>query len=422
MLQNSETLIQMLRSKGAADIVLVGDFAPEAAVELAQRLDRARLTFTGPRLAGDDAAYLALKDRLASFGERVAVAPAVSALPETDFDVVAIDGQLLSTSDNLSSWFDRLPPAGLLLGGAVAGSDEQSHAVTAGFCQQQDLCFYVIDGIAVVHKPEPRLQAWRNKHVGERVFIIGNGGSLNQTDLDLIAGEHAIAMNRISLIYGRTTWRPSYYLFVSDNVRHPTWGRDWTDSVNQAVSEPGTTSFVWDSFTDLVEDSTNVQWLSTVTERPLASDGTFSTNIAQYISKTGTTMNTAFQLAYHLGFSQVVLLGADLSWVTTTGTEKDANHFDPSYSAQIPDGERERRRMRLAHQYAYPHFLDAGRQVLNATVDTWLDTYPLADYERLARHKGLYPLPEGHDDDTPRVRALRERMSDYWQKIDGKVS
>lgn len=413
----------MLQTKGEVDILIVGDFTPETAVKLTKKLAHARLYFADPRVAYTDTVYLSLKDRLAGFGDRITVLTCLGAVSHICFDAIAIDGSGQEFVDPLlGELFSRLSTTGLLLLGAVTSKTVSHRPPRADFSSQEKLCSYSIDGIEVIHKPESRLNTWRNKHVGERVFIIGNGSSLNQTDLNLISGEHAIAMNRISLIYGRTTWRPSYYLFVSDNVRHPTWGEDWTDSVNKAVSEPGTTCFVWDTFADLIEDDTQVQWLSSVTERPLASDGTFSTNIAQYISKTGTTINTAFQLAYHLGFSQIVLLGADLSWVTTTGKKKDANHFDPSYSAQIPDGERERRRMRLAHQYAYPYFLDAGRQVLNATVDTWLDIYPLVDYERLARYEGLYPLPAGCDDDTPRVKALRERMAGYWQHVNGKVT
>ena len=37
--------------------------------------------------------------------------------------------------------------------------------------------------------------------LGKRVFLIGNGPSLNKTNLDLIKNEYSIAMNRISLIY-----------------------------------------------------------------------------------------------------------------------------------------------------------------------------------------------------------------------------
>lgn len=38
------------------------------------------------------------------------------------------------------------------------------------------------------------LKKYKNIHKGKRVFLIGNGPSLAQTDLDLIKDEYSIAM------------------------------------------------------------------------------------------------------------------------------------------------------------------------------------------------------------------------------------
>ena len=45
-----------------------------------------------------------------------------------------------------------------------------------------------------------------------RCFIIGNGKSLNETDVDLIAGQYSIACNRINLLYPEKNWRPDVYV------------------------------------------------------------------------------------------------------------------------------------------------------------------------------------------------------------------
>ena len=44
-------------------------------------------------------------------------------------------------------------------------------------------------------------EKYKNKHKGERVFLIANGPSLAETDLSLLENENTIAMNRISLLY-----------------------------------------------------------------------------------------------------------------------------------------------------------------------------------------------------------------------------
>lgn len=49
------------------------------------------------------------------------------------------------------------------------------------------------------------------KPISERVFIIGNGPSLNIKDLDQIRNETTIASNKIFLAFEITEWRPTYY-------------------------------------------------------------------------------------------------------------------------------------------------------------------------------------------------------------------
>ena len=46
-----------------------------------------------------------------------------------------------------------------------------------------------------------RLASLKGKYKGERVFIIGNGPSLNKTPLDKLDGEFTFAMNRFYLMY-----------------------------------------------------------------------------------------------------------------------------------------------------------------------------------------------------------------------------
>ena len=45
---------------------------------------------------------------------------------------------------------------------------------------------------------------YKDIHKDERVFLIGNGPSLAETDLNLLKSEKTIAMNRISMMYEKT--------------------------------------------------------------------------------------------------------------------------------------------------------------------------------------------------------------------------
>ena len=63
-------------------------------------------------------------------------------------------------------------------------------------------------------------EKYKDKHKGDRVFLVANGPSLANTNLDLIKDEISIALNKVSLIYPKNKlWRPTYYLYSSTNVK-----------------------------------------------------------------------------------------------------------------------------------------------------------------------------------------------------------
>ena len=47
--------------------------------------------------------------------------------------------------------------------------------------------------------------------------------------------------------------------------------------------------------------------------------------------------NVALQIANYMGFSEIIILGADLGWKADDGkNNSDPNHFCKDYSADIP--------------------------------------------------------------------------------------
>ena len=261
-------------------------------------------------------------------------------------------------------------------------------------------------------------QNYKNIHQGKRVFLIANGPSLAETDLSLLKDEITIAMNRISLIYSKNCdWRPTYYLFSSTNVRHPEWGKAWTTSVREAVSENDTTSFIAEMFKstiDPLDQYDDIKWFGSMSENKPAKNGNilsscFSTDVVHRIDKSGTTMNLALQLVYHMGFSEVVILGADLGWTGDRGSKNDPNHFDTSYQADIPHEKvyKINNQMRNVHSLAIRslHKKNNKIKMYNASLKTKLDVYPIIDYKS-------YIID---DKIVHRDQELKEAMS-FWDK------
>jgi hypothetical protein len=99
----------------------------------------------------------------------------------------------------------------------------------------------------------------------------------------------------------------------------------------------------------------------------------------------------ALQLAFHMGFEQVILIGVDHNYTTqgkpnTTVVSQgdDPNHFNAGYFGkgfrwQLPDLYTSENSYQMARQ-AYQA---AGRQVIDATVGGKLTVFPKVAYDTL---------------------------------------
>jgi hypothetical protein len=228
---------------------------------------------------------------------------------------------------------------------------------------------------------------------GKRIFLVGNGPSLNDMNLDLLENEDSIAMNRIELIYPKTKWRPTYYIFCSSNCQDKRWGKGWSKSVVKASKEPKTLPLIWDRYKDDIEKNANTSldestiYLTNFTENEVGQLSTFSVNAEDRLDKSGTTMNVALQLAYYMDYNEVYLIGIDSNWKTLKyddeTIEVDKNHFHPYYHAYIENGKEEFWRMNTTHKIAKKFFDIKGVKIMNAGLNSAIDVYEKVDFRSL---------------------------------------
>lgn len=262
-------------------------------------------------------------------------------------------------------------------------------------------------------------EKYKNVHEGKRVFLIANGPSLADTDLDLIKDEYSIAMNRISLIYNKTEWRPTYYLFSSTNVKpEKPWSEKWLSSVWEAVEEIKTTPFIAQQFKQYIDPHGNydIEWFSSMSENKPDLEGNiketcFSTDVIERIDKTGTTMNLALQLCLHMGFSEIIFVGADLGWTKDLASSNDPNHFSKDYTADIPKPYKANNQMRNVHSLAIKKILDVSpdTKFYNASEKTVLDVYPIIDFKKYVSEDKI----EYRTNDLEKAKNFWDRKPQY---------
>ena len=219
----------------------------------------------------------------------------------------------------------------------------------------------------------------RGRYAGQRCVIIGNGPSLRETDLSLLGGEHTFALNRGYLLFDRIGTPTTFLVMVNQYVIE-----QFTDEL---MSVPSLKFASWRT-RRLTPDRSDLLLIRR------ARSYFFSKDVSAEGAWEGATVTyMALQLAYHLGFSKVILIGVDHSFTTqgpanklVTADTPDQNHFDPSYFGpgvrwELPDLETSKMAYRLAREA----FLADGRMVVDATVGGKLDVFPKVDYERLLR-------------------------------------
>jgi hypothetical protein len=222
-----------------------------------------------------------------------------------------------------------------------------------------------------------RLAALKDSRAGERCFIIGNGPSLKQTDLTKLKNEYTIGMNRFYLMFPELGFKSSYFVSINDLVVE--------QCANDLQSLDIPTFISWRG-REWVQPRNNLFYLFTTYTGPK-----FATDIRGRLWEGATVTYVSMQVAYFLGFKQVVLIGVDHSFTTkgkpnTTVISEgdDPNHFAGNYFGkgfrwQLPDLDPSE----LGYIRAREAYKSAGREIIDATIGGKLTVFPKVDYESL---------------------------------------
>lgn len=223
---------------------------------------------------------------------------------------------------------------------------------------------------AQLKKTEAQLDELRAKRTSDTCIIVGNGPSLNRTDMSLLDNTDVFASNFAHLkedLFARTT-----YLSV----------------VNNLVAEQGAAIFnEIDSVTKFAP-----WWLSyclapsdSMLFLPAIGHPEFSTDLMKNVSWRHTVSFFSMQLAYGLGYRKVAMIGFDHSYRQDTKFVEgetidqqgdDDNHFDPNYFKAKQWHAADVDNMEAMYRLADAAFRQDGREIYNCTDGGHLEIFP----------------------------------------------
>lgn len=195
-------------------------------------------------------------------------------------------------------------------------------------------------------------------------------------DLSLLANETVFGLNKIFLGLQSFGFSPRYLVSVNEKV------------IRQSLAELVSLKcikFIGDRFKGPVNEG---PLLWRVETENFTDD--FSFDIQNGIQEGNTVTYVAMQIAYYMGFSEVIIVGMDHSFEFQGGTNEaqfihgpDKNHFTSEYFENAEWDTPDLLRSEMYYQKAKIIYENDNRKILDATIDGACQIFEKVDYSKL---------------------------------------
>lgn len=239
----------------------------------------------------------------------------------------------------------------------------------------QTIAFFLPFGF--YKKNRNKIKTYKDKHKGQRCFIVCNGPSLKYVDFNLLKDEITLGMNRIYMMKEQNGFEPTYLACVDKNSQILQFHED-LDNLKMPC-------FFIFNLRKYFSKKENQQFVK------LRFSPRFQTDCSKRLGAGGSVTYTTIQLAFYMGFSEVYIIGKDHSFNTTLapGTAiksdgSDQNHFikgyyKPGMTWDAPHIDTED----VAYKLSRAAFEKAGRIIKNATEGGKLEVFERVNFNSL---------------------------------------
>jgi hypothetical protein len=239
-----------------------------------------------------------------------------------------------------------------------------------------------------------RWKELKGRYKGERVFLIGNGPSLNETPLYLLENEYTMCFNRFNLMFERLNWLPTFYMSIDSLV-----AKDISLELNEVVEKVEYAFFPnihtdGTVFSEFIKKRENILWMSPVFKG-------FQFDLPK-VAFGGTVAYPALQVLVYLGFTNIYLVGVDMNYKIHETTipldnndsnvqanyNDDPNHFDPRYFGKGRKYHQPKKEVvnNILNSFDYASKIlnsKSGISVINTNEQSKVESFEKVRYEKL---------------------------------------
>lgn len=173
-----------------------------------------------------------------------------------------------------------------------------------------------------MNEPYDIIEQFKNKHLGEKCFVVATGPSLKTDDLEKIKGFYSFSVNTIFEVYKKVEWRPTYYVML-DPLLQRRLDKDGTYNYDCFAIE---NSFLCSLNKKRSKGEKNVylniNFLDHVYRYGISSRFKYTDDLLYGFYDNYSVTQDSIVLAIYMGFKTIYLLGADNDYL---GSKQ---HFD----------------------------------------------------------------------------------------------
>jgi len=223
-------------------------------------------------------------------------------------------------------------------------------------------------------------ESQQNKFKGQTCYIVGNGPSLNKMNLSLLDDKFVFGLNKIHLINKTNPLKVDIMVCVNEFVIQ--------QSHAEIIKNAPKTFLKWNWKFFFKKRNKNVHYVN--------SDFAFtrfSNDITKNISEGYTVTFVAMQIAFYLGFKNVILIGVDHNFTQTGNSNEiqsldhdDINHFSKDYFKGNKWQLADLFNSELSYTIAKFYFEKHNRTILNAGVNSKLNIFQKVNYNSVIKN------------------------------------
>jgi hypothetical protein len=245
--------------------------------------------------------------------------------------------------------------------------------------------------LRILSHDDRKLDTYNGIHKSKACFIIGNGPSLRADDLERIRQKGFICFgaNKITRIYGKTSWRPDYYVCIDNLVL--------TQNIHEILLRVDCPIFLDSRRKKMIKDFESVigrrlRNIHFLGYRVCKNNEAFVPS-GHLLFSGGTVTFTAIELAWMMGFRTFYLIGCDHTYGAYRNIKKTArtltadintneDYFAANYMRRgeimnVGDMDKATEGYMSAREYIMRH----GGRIFNATRGGLLEVFERVDIE-----------------------------------------